>query len=174
MMFDAEVQELAARVIDSAREHGKMLGCVESCTGGLIGAALTAVPGSSDVFIGGLTTYSNEAKIRLVGVDRTKLDEEGAVSSPVAAHMAMGGMAVLGVDRCVSVTGIAGPGGGTEDKPVGTVWFGLAIKGEEQVKCSLGQFGGDQEQDNGGDRDGIRREAVMMALRFLEVVDGRD
>lgn len=168
MKFDAEVQELAARVIDSAREHGKTLGCVESCTGGLIGAALTAVPGSSDVFVGGLTTYSNEAKVRLVGVDRDKLEEEGAVSSPVAAHMAMGGMAVLGVDRCVSVTGIAGPGGGTEDKPVGTVWFGLAIKGDEQVKCSLGQFG-----ESGG-RDEIRREATMMALRFLEVVEGRD
>ncbi|MBO6513324.1 MAG: CinA family protein [Phycisphaerales bacterium] len=168
-VFDDEVLELAARVIDSAREHGKMLGCVESCTGGLIGAALTSIPGSSDVFAGGLTTYSNEAKVRLVGVDRGQLEEHGAVSSPVAAHMAMGGMAVLGVDRCVSVTGIAGPGGGTEDKPVGTVWFGVAIKGEAQVKCALGEFGRDGE-----DRDGIRREALLMALRFLEVVEGRD
>lgn len=165
-MFDDEVLDLAARVIDSARERGVMLGCVESCTGGLIGAALTAVPGSSDVFAGGLTTYSNEAKVRLVGVDREKLEEHGAVSSPVAAHMAMGGMAVLGVDRCVSVTGIAGPGGGSEDKPVGTVGCGLAMRGEAQVKCSLGQFD--------GDRDGVRREAMLMGLRFLEVVDGRD
>lgn len=165
-VFDAEIQELAERVINSARDAGTTLGCVESCTGGLVGGALTGVPGSSDAFMGGLVTYANESKVRLVGVERETLEEHGAVSSQVAARMAMGGLAVLGVDRCVSVTGIAGPSGGSEEKPVGTQWFGLAIKGEEGVRCSMAEFD--------GDRNEVRRQAIVMALRFLEVVDGRD
>ena len=106
-------------------------------------------------------TYSNETKVRLVGVDREALDKHGAVSSPVAAHMAMGGMSVLGVDRCVSITGIAGPGGGSEDKPVGTVWFGLATKGNHEVKCTLAQHEGDRHE--------VRTQAVELALRMLDV-----
>ncbi|MFK7760068.1 MAG: CinA family protein [Phycisphaerales bacterium] len=162
-IFDQEILNTAQQVLELAASKGLRLGCVESCTGGLVGGALTTVPGASDAFAGGLVTYEDEAKVRLVGVDREALEKHGAVSSPVAAHMAMGGMAVLGVDRCVSITGIAGPGGGSDDKPIGTVWFGLAMKGDEQVRCSLAEFD--------GSRDEIRREAVLMALRFLEAND---
>ena len=166
MQVDDKILELASLVIEHAKAKGVMLGCVESCTGGLLGAILTSIPGSSDAFAGGLITYSNETKVRLVGVDREALEKHGAVSSPVAAHMAMGGMSVLGVDRCVSITGVAGPGGGTEDKPVGTVWFGLATKGSHEVKCSLGDFKG---EDFGGGRHGIRMQSVELALRMLDV-----
>jgi len=160
MIFNEEILESAARVIANAKAQGITLGCVESCTGGLVGGALTAGEGSSAAFGGGLITYSNELKNRLVGVQRETLDEHGAVSSQVAAHMAMGGASVLGVNRVVSVTGIAGPGGGTEDKPVGMVWFGLAIGGVEEVKCSLAQFD--------GDRDEVRMQSVLTALAILD------
>ena len=166
MQIDDSIIELATQVIDHAKEKGVKLGCVESCTGGLLGSILTSIPGSSDVFEGGLMTYSNETKVRLVGVDREALEKHGAVSSPVAAHMARGGISVIGADRCVSITGIAGPGGGTEDKPVGTVWFGLATKGSHEVKCSLGDFDG---ADFGGGRHGIRMQSVELALRMLDV-----
>lgn len=159
-VFDAEILEAASRVIANAKAQGITLGCVESCTGGLVGGALTAVEGSSAAFSGGLTTYSDEMKRRLVGVQQEALEEHGAVSSQVAAHMAMGGMSVLGVNRCVSVTGIAGPGGGSEDKPVGTVWFALAVGGAEEVRCSLARFE--------GDRDQVRMQSVQTALAILD------
>jgi len=159
-VFDGEILEAASRVIANAKAQGVTLGCVESCTGGLVGGALTAGEGSSAAFAGGLITYSNEMKKRIVGVQQETLDEHGAVSSQVAAHMAMGGASVLGVNRCVSVTGIAGPGGGTEDKPVGTVWFALAIGGAEEVRCSLAQFE--------GDRDQVRMQSVLTALAILD------
>ncbi len=161
MEIDEAIIELATQVIEHAKSQGVTLGCVESCTGGMLGSVLTSIPGSSDAFAGGLMTYSNETKVRLVGVDREALDKHGAVSSPVAAHMAMGGMSVLGVDRCVSITGIAGPDGGSEDKPVGTVWFGLATKGNHEVKCTLAEYE--------GDRHDVRTQAVELALRMLDV-----
>ncbi|MEQ9207491.1 MAG: CinA family protein [Phycisphaerales bacterium] len=155
-----ETRELAQRVITNAASQGITLGCVESCTGGLVGGALTDIPGSSAAFGGGLITYSNDMKRRIVGVQQEALDSHGAVSSQVAAHMAMGGMSVLGVHRCVSITGIAGPDGGTEDKPVGTVWFALAIGGQEEVRCSLAQFD--------GGREAVRAQAVLTALSLLD------
>jgi nicotinamide-nucleotide amidase len=161
MEIDDTIFELAAQVIEHAKTQGVTLGCVESCTGGMLGSILTSLPGSSDAFAGGLVTYSDEVKTRLAGVDPNSIQEHGAVSSPVAAHMAMGGMSVLGVDRCVSITGIAGPGGGSEDKPVGTVWFGLATKGNHEVKCTLAQYE--------GDRHDVRTQAVELALRMLDV-----
>lgn len=160
MMFDGEILEAAARVIANAKGQSITLGCVESCTGGLVGGALTAIEGSSDAFGGGLITYSNALKMRLVGVQHETLDQHGAVSSQVAAHMAMGGVSVLGVNRVVSITGIAGPGGGTEDKPVGTVWFALSIGGVDEVKCSLANFT--------GDRESIRMQSVLTALAILD------
>ena len=159
--LEGTVRDLAEVVIANAKEHGVTLGCVESCTGGMLGSVLTSVEGSSAAFEGGLVTYSNEVKTRLAGVSPDSLAEHGAVSSPVAAHMAMGGMSVLGVDRCVSITGIAGPDGGTEDKPVGTIWFGLATKGNHEVKCSLAQLD--------GDRHSIRTQATELALHMLNV-----
>lgn len=163
-MFDNEIFEAASRVIDHARAQGITLGCVESCTGGLVGGALTAISGSSDAFSGGLMTYTNALKMRLVGVQQETLDQHGAVSSQVAAHMAMGGVSVLGVNRVVSITGIAGPGGETEDKPIGTVWFALSIGGVDEVKCSLANFT--------GDRDSIRMQSVLTALAILDPGEG--
>ncbi len=159
-VFDDEISQLASVVIANAKDHKVTLGCVESCTGGLVGGALTSIAGASEAFSGGLITYSDQIKKRIVGVQQEALDQHGAVSSQVAAHMAMGGLSVLGVHRCVSITGIAGPDGGTEDKPVGTVWFALAIGGQEEVKCSLAQFD--------GDRDAIRHQAVFTALTLLD------
>ena len=159
-----EIRELAGRVIKNASAQGITLGCVESCTGGLVAGSLTDIPGSSSAFSGGLITYSDAMKKRIVGVQQEALDTHGAVSSQVAAHMAMGGMSVLGVHRCVSITGIAGPDGGTEDKPVGMVWFALAIGGLEEVRCSLAQFD--------GDREAVRAQSVLTALALLDPGEG--
>src|SRR5580698_10606896 len=106
-----------------------MLATAESCTGGLIAGALTEIAGSSDVVERGFVTYSNAAKTELLGVPAALIDTEGAVSEPVARRMAEGALAHSAADLAVSVTGIAGPGGGTDKKPVGLVWFGLARRG---------------------------------------------
>ena len=121
-----EIFKTSAELLAAASEKGLTIGVVESCTGGLLGAAITAMPGSSAVFMGGFLTYSNALKERLVGVSADSLRRHGAVSEAVAGEMAAGGRTRLGVDICISVTGVAGPGGGTPDKPVGTVYFGLA------------------------------------------------
>ena len=117
---------LAEAVIHEARAKGVKIACAESCTGGMIGAALTDIAGSSDVFNGSAVTYSNEAKMNILGVHEETLRLHGAVSSECAQEMAQGARNIYGADYAVSVTGIAGPDGGTEAKPVGTVWFGLA------------------------------------------------
>jgi nicotinamide-nucleotide amidase len=106
-----------------------MLATAESCTGGLIAATLTAIAGSSDVVERGFVTYSNEAKMELLGVPAGLIGEHGAVSEPVARAMAEGALARSRADVAVAVTGVAGPGGGSADKPVGLVWFGLAQHG---------------------------------------------
>ncbi len=131
----------------------------ESCTGGLIGAALTDVPGASAAYRGGVIAYANEVKIALLGVDAEVLAQHGAVSSPVAAQMAWGARRATGADVAVSTTGIAGPGGGTPNKPVGTVWVGIATAaGEETHLLSL---------DPNASRDEIRRAAVERALELV-------
>jgi nicotinamide-nucleotide amidase len=134
------------------------LGTVESATGGLIAARIIDVPGSSDYFKGGIVSYSNEVKMRCVGVRRETLDELGAVSAPVAEQMAAGGRRVLRVDICLSDTGIAGPGGANPGKPVGLFYLGLA----DQDGASA------RRHDFRGTREENRRQAVEAALAWLK------
>jgi len=149
---------MAAAVIQAATDHGKCLATAESCTGGLISSCLTAVPGSSDVFISGFVTYANESKTRLLGVPSDAISEFGAVSDIVAAAMAEGAVAHSGADIAVAVTGIAGPGGGSADKPVGLVYLSLAERGEDAVV---------KRYVFAGTRDDIRRSTVGAALELM-------
>ena len=123
-----EIFALSAEVTRLGTEAGVTVGTAESCTGGLIGAALTAIPGSSAVFHGGFIAYDNRVKMNQLSVPEDMLDKHGAVSREVSEAMAIGACQALNVDIAVSVTGIAGPGGGSADKPVGTVWMGIAQK----------------------------------------------
>ncbi len=133
------VEARAAEVLARARAHGLHLASAESCTGGLVAAALTAIPGSSDVFDRGFVTYSNAAKQEMLGVEAATLAAHGAVSEPVAAEMAAGALARSAADVAVSVTGIAGPGG-SGAKPEGRVCFGLARRGAA-VETATVEFG---------------------------------
>lgn len=135
---------------------------VESCTGGGLGYAITSVPGSSAWFEQGFVTYSNAAKTQLVGVDQKLLDQHGAVSEQVAQAMAIGGLASAGSTYAMSITGIAGPEGGTKEKPIGTVCFGWA--GPENIADT-------QTLNFTGDRAAIRSKSIVHSLeRLLEVV----
>ncbi len=155
--YSDDGRSLAEVVIDMARSAGLTIGTVESCTGGMIAAAITAVPGSSDVFVGGLVTYSNELKTKFASVSSDTLRIHGAVSCEVASEMALGAREALGCDIAVSVTGIAGPGGGTAEKPVGTVWFGLS-NGYGTIT--------DGRRFN-GERDVIRERSAVTALDLV-------
>ena len=155
--------ELAGRVVVEAGDRGLTVCTAESCTGGLVSGALTAVPGSSEVVLGGITSYALSVKHHLLGVAAETLDTVGAVSSECAAQMCLGAAHSLGADIAVSVTGIAGPGGEEPGKPVGTVWFGLCDRGT--VSCKLCHFQGNREQ--------IRLSAVRFALSLvLDAVSG--
>ena len=157
-MFPDDIDLLARQVIETARVRGLMIATAESCTGGLIAAALTAVPGSSDVLERGFVTYSNAAKTGMLGVPADLIDRHGAVSEPVARAMAAGAVERSGASVSVSVTGIAGPGGGSDDKPVGLVHFGAAgPSGLIHAEHRFGDLG----------REGIRLESVRVALRLL-------
>jgi nicotinamide-nucleotide amidase len=158
-MFPEDINQLARRVLDLARAAGLTLATVESCTGGLVAGALTAVPGSSDVVDRGFVTYSNAAKTALVGVDAALIEAHGAVSEPVARAMAEGGVRVGGVDVAVAITGVAGPGGGSAEKPVGLVHFAVARTGREAVHREM-RFG-----DLG--REAVRLESVRVALAMV-------
>ncbi len=152
----------AAELVALFQAKGLTLATAESCTGGLIAAALTAVPGSSAVFTHGFVSYANEAKTEMLDVPESMLAAHGAVSEQVARRMAQGARAKARSDFAISVTGIAGPGGGSADKPVGTVWFGLA--GPRGSKTYHRLFA--------GARDDIRTQAVNFALsRLLEEGD---
>lgn len=128
---------LERTVVRLLTEHSKTLATAESCTGGLICKRLTDVPGSSAAFTHGFVTYANAAKIGMLGVSAETLEAHGAVSESVAAEMASGALQQAGADLAVAVTGIAGPDGGTEDKPVGTAWIGLAVRGRETTALRL-------------------------------------
>lgn len=157
-LFSPEITALATCVLDGCRARGWHLATAESCTGGLIAGALTAIAGSSDVVEGGMVTYSNALKTQLLGVGPALLAEHGAVSQPVAAAMAKGVLAKLPtVDLAVSVSGIAGPGGGSPGKPVGLVWFGL-VRRDRPTKTLSRIFP--------GDRDAIRLATVIQALEL--------
>jgi nicotinamide-nucleotide amidase len=153
------------RLLKLSREVGvwlvardEKLATAESCTAGWIAKAITDVPGSSEWFLAGIASYSDEAKQALLGVPRSVLEKEGAVSQAAVEAMAKGALERTGADRAVAVSGIAGPAGGTEEKPVGTVWFAWARRdGEELVyKTRLEHFQGDRET--------IRRQTVGRAL----------
>lgn len=126
----AEDQELASKVLDRCRQFGYRLATAESCTGGLIAAALTDIAGSSDVFDRGFVTYSNAAKTALLGVDERLIERDGAVSETIARAMAQGALERASVEIAISVTGIAGPDGGSADKPVGLVHIACARTGQ--------------------------------------------
>ena len=157
VVYGEDGADLAAVVLDLCRERRLTLAVAESCTGGLLGARLTAIPGSSDVVIGGVIAYSNALKVSLLGVPSTALAEQGAVSEPVVLAMASGARAATGASIGVAITGIAGPGGGTEEKPVGTVWIASDIGGEVEAR-RLRLI---------GDRAEVRQRAAQAALEMV-------
>jgi nicotinamide-nucleotide amidase len=157
-VFDPETVALATSVLATCRARGWHLATAESCTGGLVAAALTAIAGSSDVVDRGFVTYSNEAKMELLGVPEATLAAVGAVSAETALAMAAGAVSRAGVDLAVSITGVAGPGGGSAEKPVGLVYLGVATR--ESCRSERHIFP--------GDRDGIRHAAMLRALEMLK------
>ena len=157
-MFPDDIRQLASRVVTAAVAKDILVVTAESCTGGLVSAALTAIPGSSAALDRGWVTYSNAAKSDLLGVPVALLETHGAVSEPVARAMAEGALAPSGANVSVSVTGVAGPGGGTRDKPVGLVHFAAAgPAGTIHVEHRFGDLG----------RDHIRLESTRVALGLL-------
>lgn len=152
------LRELVGELLAACKQRKLMLTTAESCTGGLVAAALTAVAGSSAAYERGFVTYSNEAKTEILGVPKSTIDKHGAVSEPVARAMAEGAIAHSRADIAVSITGIAGPDGGSEDKPVGLVHFATARRGG-QTQAEKRIFA--------GDRDAIRLAAVAAALRLI-------
>lgn len=156
--YSSDIRAKATEVIAQARQTHCQISTAESCTGGLIAGALTAVPGSSEVVQGGIVSYSNQIKHKLLQVSEENLTTYGAVSSQVAEQMALGSRAALNTDIAVAVTGIAGPGGATPTKPVGTVWFGLAS--DKGCETHLRVFE--------GDRDAVREQTVLYALELIE------
>lgn len=159
---NADTTALAEALIDVLRQKGLTLAFAESCTGGLAAATVVTVPGASDVFFGGIVSYDNSVKEKMLRVPQSVLDSAGAVSAPCALQMARGVREAMCADIAVSVTGIAGPGGGTPKKPVGTVYIAVSSeRGARARMLSLGKFGG---------RDEIRKRSVfeMLALALGE------
>ena len=157
-MLDPSILDQAISVLEACRARGLMLATAESCTGGLIAAALTAIAGSSDVVDRGFVTYSNAAKTEMLGVPERLIAAEGAVSAPVARAMAAGALERSRAAIAVAVTGVAGPGGGTEAKPVGLVWFGLAVRGRAVAS---------ESRVFPGDRAAVRAATVAHALGLI-------
>lgn len=149
----------AENLVEILKTAGLVCATAESCTGGGVGAAITVVAGSSEVFAGGVISYSNEVKRNVLGVESATLEKFGAVSSQTAAEMAVGARNLLKVDLAVALTGIAGPSGGTEEKPVGLVWFAIANK--DGVRTEKAIFPGNREE--------VRNAAVLHAIGMLTV-----
>ncbi|HSO11101.1 MAG TPA: CinA family protein [Anaerolineales bacterium] len=144
------------------QQRGLKLGLVESCTGGLVGHRVTNIPGSSEYFMGGVVSYSYEAKVSVLGVSWDTLNTFGAVSQNTVLEMARGAKKLLDVDIAVSISGIAGPGGGTVDKPVGTTWVGLVANDGEWAREF--HFNGDRGQNKASSADA----ALKMLLDYLQ------
>ena len=161
-LLPPQLVELASRVIEQNRAAGRRVAVAESCTGGLVAAALTEIAGSSDVFETGFVTYSNEAKVAQLGVSDEVIETFGSVSVAAAWAMAQGAINRSGADVAVAITGIAGPGGGSPMKPVGTVVFARALReaDPDQIVADRKEFG-----DLG--RAGVRLQATLCALELL-------
>lgn len=161
-LLPKKLVDMARKVIDANRAAGRRIAVAESCTGGLVAAALTEIPGSSDVLEGSFVTYSNDAKMDMLKVSDDVLDAFGAVSIAVAWQMAQNCIAKTHADVAVAITGIAGPGGGSERKPVGTVIFARAERGQDpnHIVADTRAF-----ENNG--RGGVRLQAALCALELL-------
>jgi nicotinamide-nucleotide amidase len=159
-MFEIELRNRAADLLTKCRAKGVRIATVESCTGGLVSALITDIAGSSDVFDRSFVTYSNDAKTALVGVPAELIAEHGSVSREVAIAMANGGFERSKATMVVSITGIAGPGGGSKEKPVGLVYFALAQEGRETItqRCLFGDLG----------RKSVRQSSMHQALDMFE------
>lgn len=157
-MISAELRQRAETIIRTLAARGQMIVAAESCTGGLISGALTEIPGSSQAVFGGFVAYDNRAKVEMIGVSAGLIEKHGAVSAEVARAMAEGALKMAGVDIAIAVTGIAGPGGGSADKPVGLVHFGCATKAETTIReRRFGDIG----------RHAIREATVGVALDMV-------
>ncbi|WP_303284906.1 nicotinamide-nucleotide amidase [Marinobacter sp. SS8-8] len=153
---DHELEEAGNRLGERLLRTGRTVATAESCTGGWVAKVLTDRAGSSAYVLGGLVTYSNEAKQGLLGVTRKSLDEHGAVSEPVVREMVAGALVATGADIAVAISGVAGPGGGSKEKPVGTVWFAWGSAPADTVAV-VRHFEGNRGQ--------VRRQAVLFALQ---------
>ena len=156
-IYGVDCDNVETALVRLLTEKGLTLATAESCTGGLIGAALTSVSGSSEWYLGGVISYANSVKAGLLGVNEEDLEAQGAVSEPVVRSMAQGACRVTGADMACAVSGVAGPGGGTPEKPVGTVWIGWSLHGETRAR----KFHFD------GDRDSVRAQTVAEAVRGM-------
>jgi nicotinamide-nucleotide amidase len=161
-ILPAELVAAAQRVVDANKAIGRHISVAESCTGGLVSAALTEIPGSSEIFESGFVTYSNDAKISMLKVRSDVIETFGAVSIATAWSMAQGALEKSGADVAVAITGVAGPDGGTEKKPVGTVVFARAEKGGDP-----GHVVADRKDFGDLGRGGIRLQAALCALELL-------
>lgn len=160
--FESESGDLADAVLVALQAAGKTLAVAESCTGGLIAKRLTDRPGAATAFVGGVVAYDNSVKTQLLGVDSRTLDQVGAVSEAVARQMAVGVATRLGAQAGIGVTGVAGPGGGTDEKPVGTVWYAAVLDGQVDVRGE--RFPGDRQAV----RERAAQAALFLLLRLLE------
>ena len=162
-LLPAELVDLARKVVAANIAAGRTVALAESCTGGLVSAAITEIPGSSDMFEAGYVTYSNDAKIAGLNVNHDVIATFGAVSVATAWAMAQGALEASDADVAVAITGIAGPDGGTEQKPVGTVVFARAMRkdGPDEVVADSKLF------DAAGGRSGVRLQAALCALELL-------
>src|SRR6186997_3027520 len=161
-LLPQELYDKAREVVEANRKLGRTIAVAESCTGGLVCAALTEIPGASDVFEAGYVTYSNASKIDDLGVSEEVVETFGAVSVATAWAMARGALSASKADIAVAITGIAGPGGGTPSKPVGTVVFARAERGADPS-----QIVADQKLFEEPDRAGVRLQAALCALELL-------
>lgn len=159
-LLPQDIVSLAARVVAENRAIGRTVALAESCTGGLVTAALTEIPGSSAVLDRGFVTYSNEAKTESLGVKADIIDTLGAVSAATAWAMAQGALQHSNADIAVSISGVAGPEGGTEMKPVGMVVFARSIRGSDEVHA-------EERQLDASSRSSVRHQATLVALELL-------